>query len=123
VPQRSRRSPERISVWSRRKLGELDKRTAESLEERRIIADLQRHVRAPTAPQRYLIKHTARTMVMLTLLDHRVIESGDFGDLAMRQLVALSNSVRLGLQALGLERAAPEVPSLTAYLDGRGKAA
>jgi hypothetical protein len=50
---------------------------------------------------------------MVTLLERRVIENpGDFGDLALRQLCALSNSARLAMQAIGFdqpERMAPEI--------------
>jgi hypothetical protein len=101
-------------VYSRRRWGELDQRTAEALEERRIIEALTAHVgNNPTAPQQIMIRRAARVLIMVTLLERRVIENpGDFGDLALRQLCALSNSARLAMQAIGFdqpERTAPEI--------------
>ena len=43
-PRQSRR---RLSLWSKRGFAELDGRLAEAREERRIIADLTRHVGQP----------------------------------------------------------------------------
>ena len=54
-----------MSFWSPRKWGELDGRLVEAREEKRIIADLTRHVGQPTIPQKILIKRAARLLVML----------------------------------------------------------
>jgi hypothetical protein len=44
MPQRSARSPQRLTLYSRRSFGELDGRTAEANEEQRLIAELTAHV-------------------------------------------------------------------------------
>jgi hypothetical protein len=52
---------------------------------------------------------------MVSIIERRVLEQQEFGDLQARQLLALTNSVRLNLVALGLERS--EAPmSLKRYI-------
>jgi hypothetical protein len=124
MPQRSRKSPQRLSVWSKRHFGQLDQRTAEAIEERRIVRELTEHVGRPTAPQRILIRRAARALVIVTLLERRTIENpNDFGDLALRQLCALTNSARLALQALGFARPEQQAPALVDYIGKRKSAA
>ena len=109
----------RLSLWSKRGFAQLDGRLAEAREERRIIADLSRHVGRPTIPQMILIRRVARLLVMITQLERRVLESNELGDLGGRQICALHNSLRLSLQAIGLERAEKEIPSVADFLKSR----
>jgi hypothetical protein len=121
---RSRRSPERLSVWSRRKFGALDQRTAEAKAERKLVEELSAQVGRPTPAQMIVIRQTARTSIMATLLTRRIIESGDLGDLQARQVLALINTTRLGLVALGLKRKGEAPPDLVQYIGkGSGRAA
>ena len=115
----SRQARRRLNLWSKRGFAELDGRLAEAYEERRIIADLSRHVGQPTIPQKILIKRSARLLVMLSVLERRMIELAELGDLGSRQMVALHNALRLSLQAIGLERAEEEIPSVANFLKAR----
>ena len=106
----------RQSVWCKRGFAELDGRLLEAREEKRLIRALGEHVGGrPSVPQQLLIRRTARSLIMLGILERRVLEEHDLGDLQARQMIALSNSVRLNLVALGLERA--EAPAtLRSYI-------
>ena len=108
-----------MSLWSKRGFAEIDGRLTEAREEHRIIEDLTRHVGRPTIPQMILIRRTARLLVMITQLERRMIEDAALGDLGGRQVCALHNSLRLSLQAIGLERAEKEIPSVANFLKGR----
>jgi hypothetical protein len=104
-----------LSLWSRRGYAEIDGRLLEAREEKRLIQALTEHVGQPSFPQQLLIRRTARALVMVSIIERRVLEQQEFGDLQARQLLALTNSVRLNLVALGLERS--EAPmSLKRYI-------
>jgi hypothetical protein len=107
-----------LSLWSTRNLDQIDGRLLEAREERRLIKALTEHVGGrPSATQEILIKRTARFVLMLEVLERRVLETKDFGDLQARQMIALSNSARMNLVALGLKPA--EAPkTLQAYIVG-----
>ena len=102
-----------------RKYDQIDGRLLEAREEKQIIADLTAHVGGrPTAPQKLLIKRIARASIIVSIIERKVIETGELGDLQARQMNALWNSVRLGLDKLGLTKA--EAPTtLQAYVGGR----
>jgi hypothetical protein len=108
-----------LSPWSKRRFSDIDGRLVEAREERQIITELTAHVGGrPTAPQRLLIQRLARGIVIVAMIERKIIESQDLGDLQARQLNALWNSIRLGLDKLGLEPA--EAPtSLAAYVGGK----
>ena len=114
-----RQAKRRLSLWSARNYGELDQRLAEAREERRIIEDLTRHVGRPSIPQAILIKRSARLLVMITQLERRLIETNELGDLGGRQVCALHNSLRLSLQAIGMERPEVQAPRLTELLKSK----
>jgi hypothetical protein len=101
-----------LSASSRRKYNEIDGRLLEAREEKRLIQALTEHLGQPSFPQQLLIKRTARSLVMVSIIERRVLEQGEFGDLQARQLLALTNAIRLNLVALGLERS----PKATATL-------
>jgi hypothetical protein len=106
-------------MWSKRKYDQIDGRLLEAQEEQQLIAELTQHIGPGiTVPQKLLIKRVARASIIVSILERRVIESGDLGDLQARQLNALWNSVTRGLAALGLHKS--DVPtSLKAYVGGR----
>ena len=105
-------------LWRYRGFAELDGRSIEAQEEKRLIRELSEHVGRPTAVQRVLIKRAARLLIMIGQLEVRMIEGNELGDLGGRQVVALHNALRLSLSALGLERA--EAPkTLQTYLAGK----
>jgi hypothetical protein len=94
-----------LNLWSRRGFDALDQRLVEARAERQIIADLTHHVGGqPSAPQRMLIRRAARLAILVGILEKRAIEGGQMGDLAGRQLCAFSNSLRLVLVSIGLDR-------------------
>jgi hypothetical protein len=102
-------------MWSARDFDAIDGRLLEAREEKRIIRELSDHCGGrPSAPQAMLIKRTARSLIILSILEKRVLEKHDLGDLEARQMIALTNSVRLNLVAAGPEagRGAEDVASL-----------
>jgi hypothetical protein len=107
-----------LSLWSTRKYDAIDGRLLEAREEKRLVKALSEHVGQPTFPQTLLIKRTARSLVMVSILERRVLERQEFGDLQARQLLALSNSIRLNLVALGLKKAETQA-TLKSYLGGK----
>jgi hypothetical protein len=113
-----------LSIWTKRPFDAIDGRLLEAREERRIIRALTAHVGGqPSVAQVILIQRTARLVIILSMLEKQVLEKMDLGDLHARQLLALSNSVRLNLQALGL-KASEAAPTLKAYLvEGKSEAA
>ena len=112
-----------LSLWSRREYDSIDGRLLEAREEKKIIRALSEHVGGcPSVAERLLIKRVARSLIMVSLLEKRVLERHDFGDLEARQLLALSNSCRLGLVALGLKAAQQhQVVDPITYLEQRRK--
>jgi hypothetical protein len=92
-------------MWTTRKLTVLDQRTLEARREREILNELIAHVGGkPSAPQKLLISRAARLAVTIELMERRMLESGEFGDLAGRQVIAWTNSLRMILALLGVER-------------------
>jgi hypothetical protein len=95
----------KLTMYSRRPLAALDGRTLEARRERQILADLSAHVGdAPSAVQKILIARAARLLVMVEVMERRLIERGETGDLAGRQVIAWTNSLRQVLALLGIER-------------------
>jgi hypothetical protein len=118
-PRQARR---RLSLWAKRNLTEIDGRLMEAREEKKLMRALVDHVGGePSAPQLILIQRTTRLLLMLGILERRVLETHDLGDLQARQMIALANSVRQNLVALGLKPTDPP-RTLRAYLV-EGKAA
>jgi hypothetical protein len=103
-------------LWRYRGFAELDGRSNEAREEKRLIRELTAHVGNPTAVQRILIKRSARLLIMIMQLEVRMIEGNKLGDLGGRQVVALHNALRLSLSALGMEKGEQTPRTLTAYL-------
>jgi hypothetical protein len=121
---KSRQARRKLDLWSRREYAALDGRLIEAKEERKIINELSKHVGAPTTPEKILIQRIARSLVIVSILERRVIENGSLGDLQARQILALVNSIRLGLQAIGLHKPEQQLPSVAHFLAAnKGRAA
>jgi hypothetical protein len=85
-------------------LAAIDARTLEARREKVILAELTAHVGAASTVQRILIARAARLLVTIELLERKIIEGGEVGDLAGRQVLAWVNSLRHILSLLGIER-------------------
>src|SRR5687768_15539098 len=95
----------KLSIWSKRPIGAIDGRTLEARREKAIVAELVTHVGgAPTPVQKLLIARAARLAVTTELIERRILESGEVGDLNGRQVLAWTNSLRQVLALLGVER-------------------
>ena len=94
----------RLSVWSTRKVTEIDRRTLEGKREQEVIDDLTRHVGTPTVTERILIARAARLTVTVELMERRMVEDGEVGDLNGRQLLAWIDVLWRVLVALGVEK-------------------
>jgi hypothetical protein len=95
----------------------LDGRTREAQRGRDVIADLTAHLGgSPSVPQRILIQRIAKLLVVIEVLERRLIEKGEVGDLAGRQYLAWVNSIRLLLQVIGIERSEQAPPRLAEVL-------
>jgi hypothetical protein len=96
----------------RHRLRKLDGRTKEAQLIRRVERDLYKHLgtskeRCP-ATKRILIERVAVDCLRLALHDQRILAGEPVSDLDLRIAGALRNSVRLALQAIGIEPAAPD---------------
>jgi hypothetical protein len=59
-----------LSLWSTRKYDEIDGRLLEAREEKQLIADLTAHSGGrPSVPEQLLIKRTARSLIILGVLE------------------------------------------------------
>jgi hypothetical protein len=112
-----------LNVYSRREFDAIDGRLLEAREERRIVRALNDHVGQPSVPEQMLIRRTARVLIMLGVLERRILEGHDLGDLQARQTIALGNSIRLNLVAFGLKRSEREAFDPISYLEANRKAA
>jgi hypothetical protein len=110
----------KLSIWSRRPLAAIDRRTLEGRREKEVEAELVAHVGgSPSAVQKILIARAARLTVTVELMERRLIESGEVGDLNGRQVLAWVNSLRQVLVALGVEKPEAQVPRLADILRAR----
>ena len=110
----------KLGKYSRRPLAQIDGRLLEAHREKAIIAELTTHVGGrPSSVQRIMIARAARLLVMLESLERQILEEGTIGDLAGRQVLAWTNSLRQVLTALGVEPAESELPTLKAYIGGK----
>jgi hypothetical protein len=111
-------------MYSTRPLAAIDGRTLEAKRERQIAAELTAHVGgAPNTVQRILIARASRLLVLIEVMERRMIESGEVGDPAGRQIIAWVNAVRQVLALLGVQQPEQAPVSLRAYVGGGGKAA
>jgi hypothetical protein len=111
----------RVGLFSRRgPLRQLDGRTREGAVMRETTRALLDHLggeHAVTPPQRLLVETCGVLALRVKLAcDRMVTGQGDLEALD-RHLIALVNSLRLNLLALGLERPKDQAPSLASYLE------
>jgi hypothetical protein len=109
-----------MSKLARRQPYEVDGRLLEAAEEQRLIAELTEHVGgSPTLPQRLLIQRIARTSIIVSVLERKVIEQGELGDLQSRQVNALWNTLTRCLTALGMKSQSQKSADLAEFLGRR----
>jgi hypothetical protein len=97
-------------------LGAIDGRSAQGRFLRTVEQDLLEQLGpTPTVSQQLLVRRVARSLLMLEILDVK-LASGDWNDCDARTQGGLSNSVRLGLVALGLKAAVASKVDLQTYL-------
>ena len=95
----------KLSIWSRRPLAAIDRRTLEGRREKEVEAELVAHVGgSPSAVQKILIARAARLTVVIELLERQVVEHGEVADLAGRQILAWIGTLSRILKLLGVER-------------------
>ena len=97
-------------------LTNLDRRTTAGKIMKSIVRDLVEHVGDPTAPQLLIIQAAGLKAVRLALLADRLLTDENLADGADHHALSWLNSMRLDLQALGLERRERPLLNLAAYL-------
>ena len=100
----------------------LDRRTNAAKVLKKITSDLLDHLGDPTAPQRLIVQGAAFKALRVALFADRMLNDDDApSEKGDHNLLAWSNSLRLDLQALGLERRERATIDLATYL-ARGRA-
>ncbi len=94
----------------------LDRRTKAGRTLKRVIEDLMAHVGDATAPQRLIVQAAALKAVRLSLLTENLLAGDVLAPGSDAHALAWLNSMRLDLQALGLERRERPVLDLASYL-------
>jgi hypothetical protein len=99
----------------------LDSRTNTAKLLRKITNDLLDHLGSPTPPQRIIVQNAAFKALRIVLFSDRMLnEPGALSEKSDHNLLAWSNSLRLDLVALGLERRERQTIDLASYL-ARGR--
>jgi hypothetical protein len=99
----------------------LDARTNVAKLLRKITADLLDHLGDPTAPQRLIVQGAAFKALRVALFADRMLnDENSLSEKSDHNLLAWSNSLRLDLMALGLERREKATIDLATYL-ARGR--
>jgi hypothetical protein len=103
-------------------LAALDARTNTAKLLKRITADLLDHLGDPTAPQRIIVQNASFKALRVALFADRMMnDENALSEKSDHNLLAWSNSLRLDLQALGLEKREKATINLASYL-ARGRA-
>jgi hypothetical protein len=97
-------------------LADLDRRTRAGRVMKGVIRELTLHIGDATAPQRLLIQSAALKSTRLALLSDQLLDGTPPSEGSDHHALAWLNSLRLDLQALGLERKGPASIDLHAYL-------
>jgi hypothetical protein len=95
---------------------DLDRRTRAGRVMKGVIHELNAHIGDATAPQRLLIQSAALKSVRLALLSDQLLDGTPPSEGSDHHALAWLNSLRLDLQALGLERKGPAALDLREYL-------
>jgi hypothetical protein len=83
---------------------------------RSVIAELTAHIGDASAPQRLLVQCAAVKATRLALLTDQLLDGAPPSEGSDHHALAWLNSLRLDLQALGLERKGPVTVDLHQYL-------
>jgi hypothetical protein len=97
-------------------LVDLDRRTRAGRVMKSVIRELTMHLGDATAPQRLLIQSAGLKAVRLALLSDQLLDGTPPSEGSDHHALAWLNSLRLDLQALGLERKSPAALDLREYL-------
>jgi hypothetical protein len=97
-------------------LVDLDRRTRAGRVMKSVTAELIKHLGDASAPQRLLIQAAALKSVRLMLLTDQLLDGTPPSEGSDHHALAWLNSLRLDLQALGLERKGPASIDLREYL-------
>ena len=88
---------------------------------RKISTDLLDHLGSPTAPQRIIVQNASFKALRCALFTERMLNAPDaLSERSEHNILAWSNSLRLDLQALGLERRERPTLDLASYLARKG---
>jgi hypothetical protein len=102
---------------SKGSIAALDARTTVAKLLRKITDDLLDHLGDPTAPQRIIVQGAAFKALRVALFADKMLnDSSSLSETSDHNLLACSNSLRLDLQALGLERREKPTLHLASYL-------
>ena len=87
---------------------------------REIAEALKAHVGDPSIPEAMLIEVTAFLWLQINMLAPKVLDgtAGD-SDMADRQILAYTNSLRRNLETLGITKPKTQVPSLAKYIEAK----
>jgi hypothetical protein len=97
-------------------LAEVDRRTRPGRVLKSVVAELMQHIGDATTPQRLLVQCAAVKAVRLALLTDQLLDGTPPSEGSDHHALAWLNSLRLDLQALGLERKGPAAIDLHEYL-------
>jgi len=98
-------------------LATLDGRTRAARVMKSVTGELMRHLGDASAPQRLLVQSAALKAVRLSLLTEQLLTGDAPGEGSDHHALAWLNSLRLDLQALGLERRPIQSLDLATYLN------
>jgi hypothetical protein len=102
---------------SRGSIAALDRRTTVAKLLRKITNDLLDHLGDPTAAQRIIVQGAAFKALRVALFADRMLnDENALSEASDHNLLAWSNSLRLDLVALGLERREKPTIALASYL-------
>jgi hypothetical protein len=95
----------------------LDSRTKVAKLLKAVTNDLLDHLGDPTAPQRLIVQGAALKVIRIALFADRILnDETALSEKSDHNLLAWSNSLRLDLVALGLERRGKPTIALASYL-------
>jgi hypothetical protein len=97
-------------------LVDLDRRTRAGRVMKSVVAELIEHIGDASAPQRLLVQAAAVKAVRLALLTDQLLDGTPPSEGSDHHALAWLNSLRLDLQAIGLERKGPAQLDLSVYL-------
>jgi hypothetical protein len=104
-------------------LTDVDRRTRAGRIMKTVITELTAHVGDASAPQRLLVQCAALKATRLMLLTDQLLDGTPPSEGSDHHALAWLNSLRLDLQALGLERKGPATIDLSAYLKQQSEVA